>query len=72
MNLRNTCTTRQLSSSPMPLKCKGNRDCYNNQTVQFNRKEIKEENVLVLLDLIDKYKKGLEQEILLLKNNEGT
>jgi hypothetical protein len=36
---------------------------YNNQTVQFDRNEIKEENVLVLLKVIEQYKKGLEQEI---------
>jgi hypothetical protein len=42
---------------------KGNRNNYNKQTVQFDRTEIKEENVLTLLKLIEKYKKGLEQEI---------
>jgi len=45
------------------LSTKGNRDNYNNQTIQFERKEVKEENVLTLLKLIEKYKKGLEQEI---------
>ena len=45
------------------LSTKGNRDNYNNQTIQFDRTEIKEENVLTLLKLIEKYKKGLEQEI---------
>jgi hypothetical protein len=45
------------------LSEKGNRDNYNNQTIQFERNEIREENVHVLLLLIEKYKKGLEQEI---------
>lgn len=45
------------------LERKGNRDNYSNQKVQFDRREIKEENVLTLLSIIDKYKKGLEQEI---------
>jgi len=45
------------------LSGKGNRDNYNNQTIQFDRNEIKEESVLTLLKLIEKYKKGLEQEI---------
>jgi hypothetical protein len=45
------------------LSSKGSRDNYSNQTIQFNRNEIKEENILTLLGLIEKYKKGLEQEI---------
>jgi len=45
------------------LDSKGNRDNYNKQTILFDRNEIKEENVLSLLRLIEKYKKGLEQEI---------
>lgn len=45
------------------LESKGNRDNYNNQTIQFDKSEVKEENVLTLLKLIEKYKKGLEQEI---------
>ena len=45
------------------LSAKGNRDNYNNQTIQFDRNEIKEDNILTLLKLIEKYKKGLEQEI---------
>ena len=45
------------------LSAKGNRDNYNNQTIQFDRNEIKEENILTLMKLIEKYKKGLEQEI---------
>jgi hypothetical protein len=45
------------------LDSKGNRDNYNKQTILFDRNETKEENVLILLKLIEKYKKGLEQEI---------
>lgn len=45
------------------LSTKGNRDNYNNQTIQFDKNEIGEENILSLLGLIEKYKKGLEQEI---------
>lgn len=45
------------------LSTKGNRDNYANQTIQFDRTEIKEENIIKLLELIEKYKKGLEQEI---------
>lgn len=45
------------------LSAKGNRDNYHNQTIQFDRLEIQQENVLTLLRLIDNYKKGLEQEI---------
>lgn len=45
------------------LSAKGNRNNYHNQTIQFDRHEIQEENVITLLRLIEKYKKGLEQEI---------
>ena len=45
------------------LSTKGNRDNYNNQTIQFDKNEIKEENVHALLMIIEKYKKGFEQEI---------
>ena len=45
------------------LSTRGNRDNYSNQTIQFNKNEIKEEGILVLLELIEKYKKGLEQEL---------
>jgi hypothetical protein len=45
------------------LTANGNRDNYNNQSIQFDAKEIKEENILTLLELIKKHKKGLEQEI---------
>ena len=45
------------------LATKGNRENYSNQTIQFDKDEIEEENILVLLRLIEKYRKGLEQEI---------
>jgi hypothetical protein len=45
------------------LESRGNRDNYNNQAILFDRNQIKEENVLALLKLIEKYRKGLEQEI---------
>lgn len=47
------------------ISTKGNRDNYNNQTIQFDVKEIEEVNILILIKLIEKYKKGLEQEILI-------
>ena len=45
------------------LAAKGNRENYSNQTIQFDKEEIEEENILMLLRLIEKYRKGLEQEI---------
>ena len=42
----------------------GNRELYNNQILQINIKAIDEKNVLNLIKLIEKYKKGLEQELL--------
>ncbi len=47
------------------LSTKGNRDNYNNQTIQFDKNEIGEESIITLLRIIEKYKKGLEQEILI-------
>lgn len=46
------------------LSKKGNRNIYNNQILQLNIKVINEKNVLILIGLIEKYKKGLEQELL--------
>lgn len=46
------------------LSTKGNRDNYNKQSIQFDLDQIKEENILTLISLIKKHKKGLEQEIL--------
>ena len=45
------------------LSSKGNRDNYNKQSILFDPKDVKEENILILIGLIEKYKKGLEQEI---------
>jgi hypothetical protein len=45
---------------------KGNRDLYNKQTIQFDENKINEKNILILLGYIKKYKKGLEQEILII------
>ena len=45
------------------IAAKGNRENYSNQTIQFDQDEIEEENILALLRLIEKYSKGLEQEI---------
>ena len=45
------------------LSTKGSRDNYNNQTIQFDKKKVEEEDIFSLLVLIEKYKKGLEQEI---------
>jgi len=44
---------------------RGNRDNYSNQTIQFDVKSVDEENVLILLSFIEKYRKGLEQELLI-------
>jgi hypothetical protein len=45
------------------LSAKGNRNNYNKQTIQFDENSVTEENILTLVKLIKKYKKGLEQEI---------
>lgn len=47
------------------LSTRGNRDNYTNQTVQFDVQLVDEENVLILLRMIGKYRKGLEQELLI-------
>lgn len=47
------------------LSTRGNRDNYTNQIIQFDVQLVDEENVLILLRLIEKYRKGLEQEILI-------
>ncbi len=46
----------------------GNRARYNNQKESFKMSSIKEEKLMKLIDLIYKYKKGLDQEIFI-KNN---
>jgi hypothetical protein len=43
----------------------GNKKLYNKQKINFNIKSIKEDNLLKLIEIIHKYKKGLEQEILI-------
>ncbi|CAK7052766.1 MAG: hypothetical protein PETM_02222 [Petrimonas sp.] len=45
------------------LSEKGNRKNYDKQTILFDKAEIEEENVLRLISVIEKEKKGLEQEI---------
>lgn len=45
------------------LLSNGNRDNFNKQSIQFDKTQVVEENVLTLIRLIEKYKKGLEQEI---------
>ena len=47
------------------ISSRGNRDNYSKQSIQFDVKSVDEENVLVLLRLIEKYRKGLEQELLI-------
>lgn len=47
------------------LSARGNRDNYTNQTIQFDVQLVDEENVLILVRLIEKYRKGLEQELLI-------
>lgn len=47
------------------LATKGNRDNYSNQTIQNDENGIEEINISTLIKLIRKYKKGLEQEILI-------
>jgi hypothetical protein len=47
------------------LSTRGNRNNYTNQIVQFDVQMVDEENVIILLRLIEKYRKGLEQELLI-------
>ena len=47
----------------------GNKKLYNKQKINFNIKSIKEDNLLKLIEIIHKYKKGLEQEILISNNS---
>lgn len=49
----------------------GNRDNYNNQILQINTKTIDEKNVITLIALIEKYKKGLEQEVLSIQEKKA-
>jgi hypothetical protein len=43
----------------------GNKTLYNNQKINFDEKNIIEENLKRLIEVINKHKKGLEQEILI-------
>lgn len=45
------------------ISTKGNRNNYNKQSIHFDKFQVVEENVSNLIRLIEKYKKGLEQEI---------
>ncbi|SHG28630.1 hypothetical protein [Dysgonomonas macrotermitis] len=49
------------------LSKNGNRNNYDNQTILFDKKNIIEKDILLLLEIIEKYKKGLEQEIFIMK-----
>ena len=46
----------------------GNKKLYNKQKINFDIKSIKEDNLLKLIEILHKYKKGLEQEILIGNN----
>jgi hypothetical protein len=50
------------------LAAKGNRDLYDNQSIQFDESKVSEINVLEVLKWIRRYKKGLEQEIFIQQN----
>jgi len=41
----------------------GNKKLYNNQKINFDLKSINEENLIKLIEIIHKYKNGLEQEV---------
>ena len=45
----------------------GNKERYNNQKINFVLETIQEQGLLLLIDTIHKYKKGLDQEILIRK-----
>lgn len=47
------------------LESYGNKDRYDQQRINFNVKEISDENLLQLISLLHKYKKGLDQEVLM-------
>ena len=46
----------------------GNKDLYDRQKIKFDAKPIKDTNLLKLIEIIHKHKKGLEQEILIDNN----
>lgn len=45
------------------LKNYGNRKFYDNQKIKFDKNDISEDNILNLLQIIHRHKKGLEQEL---------
>jgi hypothetical protein len=45
----------------------GNKQRYDEQKINFEVKSIQEDNLLQLIDTIHKYRKGLDQEILILQ-----
>jgi hypothetical protein len=47
------------------IKLNGNRELYNEQNINFKIEGINEDNLLKLIEIIHKYRKGLEQEILI-------
>lgn len=47
------------------IRKNGNRKLYNEHKINFNPKAIKEDNLLKLIEVLHKYRKGLEQEILI-------
>lgn len=49
------------------IKENGNRKLYNEHKINFNPEVIKEDNLLKLVEILHKYRKGLEQEILIKK-----
>lgn len=51
------------------IKLNGNKKLYNEQKINFNAQLIKEESLLRLIKTIHKYRKGLEQELLIKKAN---
>lgn len=63
--LQNRATFFLPSNIEYLLSKKGNRSIYNNQKIYFDRNLVQEVNVLTLLQLIEKYKMGLEQEVLI-------
>jgi len=51
------------------IRINGNRNLYNNQKINFKVDQIEEENLLKLIEIIHKNRKGLEQELLIKKHN---
>ena len=49
------------------IRLNGNRSLYNEQKINFKVELINEGNLLNLIEMIHKYKKGLEQELLIKK-----